>query len=151
MGAFLFVMILFGCIARYLHGRFFVNMKHTNRILIVTFFTLCSFVMIATASMENTIPQMFWIAIAASLFTGFSQSFGEAVFLGFLKGFPSYMIGYASTGTGVAGIFATGSLLLVRFIGISNSTLFFVQAPSIILYYIAFKWLDVKRRKYKFI
>lgn len=126
MGAFLFVMILFGAISRYVHGRFFVNVKHTNRILIVTVFTILSFVMIAVACQETQIPWMFWVAVLASVFTGISQSFGEAVFLGFLKGFPSYMIGFVSTGTGGAGIFSTGSLLLSRFLGVSNSTLFFI-------------------------
>jgi len=67
---------------------------------------------ISIACIYNTVPAMFWVAITASIFTGVSQSFGEAVFLGFLKGFPSYMIGYTSSGTGVAGIFATGTLLL---------------------------------------
>ena len=126
MGAFLFVMILFGCIARYCHGRFFVNVKHTNRILLVTVLTVLSFVMIAVACIKNSIAAMFWVAVLASVFVGISQSFGEAVFLGFLKGFPSYMIGFVSTGTGGAGIFSTGSLLLARFLNIENSTLFFI-------------------------
>ena len=61
------------------------------------------------------------------------------------------MIGYTSTGTGVAGIFATGTLLIARATGITNQVLFFVEAPTIIVYYFAFKWLDNKRRLYKFI
>ena len=142
MGVFLFVMILFGGISRFIHGRFFVRVKHTNRILIVTLFTIVSFVLIAVACIEDTIPWMFWVAVLASILTGISQSFGEAVFLGFLKGFPSYMIGYTSAGTGFAGIFATGTLLGARAAGLSNQILFFIEAPTIILYFFAFKWLD---------
>lgn len=151
MGAFLFVMIFFGAMSRWVHGRFFVNVRHTDRILIVTVFTLSSFVLIAIACIYDTVSWMFWVAVLASIFTGVSQSFGEAVFLGFLKGFPSYMIGYTSTGTGAAGIFATGTLLAARALGISNQILFFVEAPTIVVYYFSFKWLDSRRRIYEFV
>ena len=130
MGMFLFAMILFGGISRYIHGRYFVRVKHTNRILLVTFFTIISFILIAMACVENTVPQMFWVAVLASILTGVSQSFGEAVFLGFLKGFPSYMIGFTSAGTGAAGIFATGTLLGARIVGMSNQVLFLIEAPT---------------------
>lgn len=69
---------------------------------------------------------------------GIAHSFGEAVFLGFLKGFPSYTIGDVSVGTGFSGIFATGSLLFAKWIGMSNQTLFFIETPSIIIFYFAF-------------
>lgn len=88
---------------------------------------------------------MFWVAIVASILTGSSQGFGEAAFLGFLKGFPSYMIGYTSSGTGAAGIFATGSLLLARYLKLSNCFLFMLEAPTILIYYFSFMWLYRKR------
>lgn len=142
MGVFLFVMILFGAMSRIVHGRFFVRVRHTRRILIVTVFTIMSFVLIAMACIKDDIPSMFWVAVLASVLQGISQSFGEAIFLGFLKGFPSYMIGFTSSGTGAAGIFATGTLLGARAANISNQTLFFIEAPTIIVYYFAFRWLD---------
>jgi len=76
--------------------------------------------MIAVACIYDNIPWMFWFAILSSIFTGVSQSFGEAVLYGFLKGFPSYMIGYVSTGTGFSGVFATAILLVFRSLKISN-------------------------------
>ena len=151
MGVFLFVMILFGGISRVVHGRFFVRVKHINRVLLVTCFTITSFILIAVACIEDTEPSMFWVAVLASVLTGISQSFGEAVFLGFLKGFPSYMIGFTSSGTGGAGLFATGTLLACRALGISNQVLFFIETPTVFLYYLAFRWLDTKRKKYPFI
>jgi hypothetical protein len=93
----------------------------------------------------------FWVAVFASIFTGIAHSFGEAVFCGFLKGFPSYMIGDVSVGTGFSGIFATGTLLFAKWIGMSNTTLFMIETPSIIIFYFAFKWLDNQRRLYPYI
>lgn len=61
------------------------------------------------------------------------------------------MIGYTSSGTGAAGIFATGTILSARAMNISNQALFFLETPSILVYYFAFKWLDDKRRSYKFV
>ena len=91
------------------------------------------------------------MAVFASIFTGISQSFGEAVFLGFLKGFPSYMIGDVSCGTGFAGIFATSTLLSCKALGISNEAIFLAEAPSIVLYFFAFKWLVDQKKKHRFV
>ena len=142
MGAFLFVMLFFGAISRFVHGRFFVRVKHTKRILIVTFFTIISFVVIAMACIDDTTPSMFWVAVLASILIGISRSFGEAALLGFMKGYPSYMIGYSSSGSGASGFFASATLLTARTLNISNQVLFFFETPMIIIYYFAFKWLD---------
>ena len=72
MGVFLFVMILFGAISRVVHGRFFVRVKHMNRVLLVTMLTITSFVLIAVACIEDTEPPMFWVAVLASVLTGMS-------------------------------------------------------------------------------
>ena len=73
------------------------------------------------------------------------------MFLGFLKGYPSYMIGDVSCGTGFAGIFATTTLLSCKALGISNQAIFLAEAPSILLYFFAFKWLVDQKKKYRFI
>jgi hypothetical protein len=52
------------------------------------------------------------------------------------------MVGDVSVGTGFAGIFATTSLLATKAIGLSNQALFFIEAPTILLYFIAFRWLE---------
>ena len=113
-------MILFGASSRLVNGACCVNIKHITRAGIVTIFTSASFLMIAIACMNEEHQIFFVVAIAASIFQGISQSFGEAVFLGFLKGFPHDLVGDVSTGTGFAGIFATGTLLGAKAIGISN-------------------------------
>ena len=115
-------MISFGAASRVVNGNCCVNVAHTTRILIVTIFTVISFMMIAIACMHEESKSIFYfqVAVFASIFTGIAHSFGEAVFLGFLKGFPSYTIGDVSVGTGFSGIFATGSLLFAKWIGMSN-------------------------------
>lgn len=57
---------------------------------------------------------------------GIAQSFGEAVVLGFLKGFPKKLVGDFSSGTGFAGPFATLSLLLLRAAGITDTLIFII-------------------------
>ena len=104
-----------------------------------------AFILISLACSGKSSPQMFHLAILASILIGFSQGFGEAVFLGFLKGFPSHMIGYTSSGTGAAGILATGFLLLARFLKISNQVLFLIEVPTVFIYFFAFEWLDRNR------
>lgn len=135
-------MILFGAGSRLVNGACCVKIDHLTRIGIVTIFTLSSFIMIAISCMNSDKSDaFFWVAVAASIFTGISQSFGEAVFLGFMKGFPGDMVGHISAGTGFAGIFATGTLLGSKAIGMKNQTLFFIEAPTILVYYLAFGWL----------
>lgn len=72
MGVFLFVMITFGAISRFVHGRFFVRVKHTNRIALTAFMCFCSFIMISIACIYNTIHWMFYLAIFGSIFAGIS-------------------------------------------------------------------------------
>ena len=142
MGIFLFSMIMFGALARYVHGRFFVRMRHTTRVAISTVVSILSFILIAIACMNAQLPSIFWLAVCGSIFTGVSSSFGEAIFLGFLKSFPSYMIGYTSMGTGAAGIFGTVKLLVANTLRIPNYILFLAEAPTFTLYYFAFRWLE---------
>ena len=101
-------------LSRYVHGAFFVRVKHIYRILIVTCLTLASFTLISYACFNDDKPQMFWVSVLSSVLVGIAQGFGEAVIFGFLKGFPSYMIGDVSTGTGFAGPFGSFSVLLFR-------------------------------------
>jgi len=93
---------------------------------------------------------MFWVAVASSIFQGISQSFGEAVFLGFLKGFPSSLLGDVSTGTGFAGILATFTLVFARAVNLSNQALLLIEAPTAFAYYYCFKWLELQTRKYAY-
>ena len=151
MGLFLFCMIFCGAISRVVNGSCCVHVRHKTRAFIVSIFTIVSFIMIAIACMNEDIPFFFWVAVGASVFQGISQSFGEAMFLGFLKGFPSKTVGYISCGTGFAGIFATATLLICKAIPISNQAMCFMVCPTVFLYYYCFSWLVNQTKKYEYI
>ena len=68
MGLFLFFMIVFGASSRLVNGACCVNIKHTTRVGIVTFFTSSSFLMIAIACMNTDKKIYFLVAIFASIF-----------------------------------------------------------------------------------
>jgi len=77
-----------------------------------------------------------------------SHSFGEAVFLGFLKGYPSGLVGDVSSGTGFAGIFATGTLLLSKYINLDDYWLFLIEMPTVFVYYFSFRYLNIQKQRY---
>jgi hypothetical protein len=68
---------------------------------------------------------------------------------GFIKSFPSYTIGYYSTGTGFAGIFSTATLYIsTGLFKLEKPMLFLIETPTIIIYFFAFFWLDNQKRLY---
>ena len=139
-------MIIFGALSRLVNGACCVNVRHLTRIGIVTCFTLFSFIMIAFACISRKISWFFWIAVASSIFNGISQSFGEAVIIGFLKGYPSGLIGDFSAGTGFAGPFASGTVLITKYYGMPSYLLFLIEIPTIFVYYYAFKLLVAQKK-----
>jgi hypothetical protein len=51
------------------------------------------------------------------------------------------MVGDVSAGTGFAGPFASGTLLIAKSFGLPSAILFFMEVPTIFVYFFAFKWL----------
>ena len=76
---------------------------------------------------------------------------GEATFLGMLKGFPSHLVGFVSSGTGFAGISGSGTILILQSIGLSNKFIFLLVAPTIVVYLACGTWLISQRNKYEYI
>lgn len=129
-------------IARYANASWVVNWPHLNRSYIVTTFAILSFLLIAFATIYDKNKNFFWVAVGASVFTGFSQGLGEAAFLGFLKGFPSRLVGDVSCGTGMAGLFGTAMLLSLKAIGFSNQAIYLIAIPTMIVYQWSYIWLS---------
>ena len=71
--------------------------------------------------------------------------------LGFLKEFPGDLIGYFSSGTGFAGIFGAGSLLIFKAIGLKDYLIYLLAAPTLIPYFLCFYWMDNRRNQYPFV
>jgi len=62
-----------------------------------------------------------------------------------MKGYPSENVGDVASGTGFAGLFATGTVAAKSFLGIDNWLMFVIEAPTIVIYFLAFKWLTVQK------
>mmetsp|Transcript_31268 Transcript_31268/g.42493 ORF Transcript_31268/g.42493 Transcript_31268/m.42493 type:complete len:83 (+) Transcript_31268:481-729(+) len=71
--------------------------------------------------------------------------------LGYLKGFPGYSVGYWSSGTGFAGLSASGSLLLLKAAGWSDTEINLAAIPTMIPYFLCFVWINSKKNEYPFI
>jgi hypothetical protein len=52
------------------------------------------------------------------------------------------MIGYFSSGTGFAGIFGSGLLIIMKAIKVPDYIVYALGVPTIIPYFYAFYWLD---------
>ena len=105
---------------------------------------------LAVASANNENHYYFYMSISATVFVGISVGMGEATFLGFLKGFPPHLVGYVSSGTGFAGISGTSILLILGGIGFSNTAIFLTVAPTMLIYFAAFYWLNRQKKQHVF-
>ena len=75
---------------------------------------------------------------------GSTSSFGESVFLGYLKKFSPDLVAGWSSGTGFAGLLGAGFYLGLDLLGLSQLTIFALQIPIAISYYIIFQLLLVE-------
>lgn len=97
-----------------MYGSVFINFPLFAKIAIISTAQVTSFLIIAYSCRHEDNPAYFYVALVASGLTGFAQGFGEATFLGFLREFPSHLVGYVSSGTGLAGICGTLMLILLN-------------------------------------
>jgi battenin len=128
-----------------------IKVKHITRITINSFNMAAGFLIISFACTYNKNVASFYVSLVASVILGTVSSFGESTVLGFCKGFPSSVVGYFGSGTGFAGVFGAGITLILQTAGLSNGTIFFIIAPSVIPYFIAFWWINNMKRKYPYI
>merc|ERR1719453_2326223 len=124
MGLFLFSLTIFGALTKIINGSFCVNINHIARVGFVAVVAALSYIAIAVAYSNTEIPWMFGIALSAAIFAGISQAIGETAIFGFLKGYPSDMVGDVASGMGFSGIFGTSCLLLSKAANVSNQTIF---------------------------
>ena len=109
-----------------------------------------SFLLIALCTSHDTVAAMFYLSLVASVMMGVQRSIGETALLGFLKGFPGETIGYYGCGTGCAGVTASGLLILLKSIGMSDAVIYLVASPSLIPYFFAFWWLNKQKEQYPY-
>ena len=152
MGVFQFTMTVLSICTRFTYGLALVNIRSMTKITVVSILAILAFLLVALAAFESEHQGFFGVAIAATVFVGISCGLGEATFLGFLKGFPGHLVGFVSSGTGFAGLSGTGTLLLLQGpANFSNQAIFLLATPTILVYYLAFAWLNRQKNMYSFI
>jgi hypothetical protein len=158
MGAFVFTMTGISLLTRFANGTIFVNIRHYDRFLIAAGLGISAFFLISFASYKGDhhnpgqdMSGYFGLAVLASVLVGMSSSMGEATFLGYCSGFPGHVVGYVSSGTGCAGLTGTGGLLLLQAYGFSNSTIFLIASPSLLIYIASAFWLNNQKKLYPFV
>lgn len=152
MGLFLFLMSGFGVSFKLLHGVKCVNIPHMTRAWFFIISTTISFGLFVCITVSpNRSQVLFYLALFASVLQGCATSFGESLFMGFLKGFPNYLVGDVSAGTGLSGILAAGTLFIVDTFDIKFWQLFIFELPTVLIYFWAFKWLVKQKETYQYI
>ena len=61
--------------------------------------------------------------------------------MGFLKGFPKYLVGDVSTGTGLSGIIATSTLFVSEVFKFPKYALMLFEIPFVFAFYRSYDWL----------
>eukprot|EP00743_Colponemidia_sp_Colp-15_P006146 GILK01006606.1.p1 GENE.GILK01006606.1~~GILK01006606.1.p1 ORF type:complete len:460 (+),score=74.39 GILK01006606.1:123-1382(+) len=121
--------IAMGSTARSVNAFFLLKISHTSRILFIAVLMLLGYLGVAVATFVS-----FYFALAAILLVGSASSFGESVNLGFLRAFPSELVGAWSSGTGMAGVLGSGLYLILSSANLQDSLIFFVASPFAVVY-----------------
>ena len=111
----------------------------------MTITAFVSYLLIALCTGFDGISSMFYLSLVASIMIGVQRSIGESTILGFLKGFPGETVGFFGSGTGFAGIFGSGILIVLKSMKLSDSAIYMIASPTMIPYFIAFWWLNEQK------
>lgn len=144
-------LIVFSSATKLINAKYFIKIRHVVRIFCNSINMLAAFLIMAFIASFGHTKVAFFISLASSVLMGISSALGESVNLGFCKGFPSEVVGYYGSGTGFAGIFGTSIILILKAGGLNNGTIFFIVAPTVIPYFIAFYWLHRTKTKHPYI
>jgi battenin len=113
-------LIIFSSLTRFINAKYFIKVKHFTRMIINSVNMTIGFLVISFACTFNEYEASFYFSLVASVVLGTVSSFGESTTLGFCKGFPSTVVGYFGSGTGFAGVFGSGIILILQSAGLSN-------------------------------
>jgi hypothetical protein len=68
--------------------------------------------------------------------------------MGYLKGLPSELVQTFGSGTGLSGFTGVITVLVLSALGVSQGKAFLFLGLFVIPYFLAFSWIDDKRRTY---
>ena len=106
-------------LSRFINAFVFIKVAHATRILINTVAMLLSFMTLALSIVKYQAIEGFYWCIIACILHGFSQAFGEATIMGYLKGLPSDLVMTFGSGTGLSGYTGILTILFLEALGIS--------------------------------
>jgi hypothetical protein len=141
--------IVFASLVQFLNSWLLINIKHIHRLTFNSFYMLAAYLLITVVTIWQ-FEAGFWIALVAALMHGTSAAFSESTVLGFMKGFPSRLVAPFSTGTGFAGIFGSGILLLLKTVFERDGYIFAIVSPIILVYLGCIFWLQRQKMRYRF-
>lgn len=124
--------IVFGSLVRFVNSKYLINIKHSYRLIANSIVMIVAYLLLAAITIKP-IAASFYIALLCALLHGMTSSFGESTILGFLKGFPSKLVGRFSSGTGMAGVFGSGIFLVLQPF-MSNGFIFLIATPMVLIY-----------------
>ena len=81
---------------------------------------------------------------------GCTCALGESTILGFLKGFPSRLVGAFGSGTGFAGVFGSGIFLVLKPF-MNDGVIFLIVIPLVFVYFINVVVAVKMKNKYSFV
>ena len=79
-------------IARIINAKFLIHAKHSTRLFANCAVMLISFMLLWQSILNVQRIEGFYFCVLSSICHGFSQAFGEAIIMGYLKGLPSDLI-----------------------------------------------------------
>lgn len=112
---------------------------------------LAAYIVIAFCLFLNKYKAAFYISLLSSIMFGMGSALGESTTLGYCKGFPSNVVGFFSSGTGFAGIFGSGIILLLKGAGLDDAYIFLIVGPTVVPYFLSFLWLHKTKLKHHYI
>jgi hypothetical protein len=102
-----------------------IRIEHATRILINSVIMLLAFCLLALSLIHMDKLDGFYCCIVSCVFIGFTQAFGEATIMGYLKGLPSDLVMTWGSGTGLSGFTDVFTVLFLSALGISHGKVIF--------------------------
>lgn len=133
------------------NAKYLIKIRHIVRIFINSINLMVGFLIISFCCTFKEHEISFWLSLLSSIILGTGSALGESTTLGFIKGFPSSVVGYFGSGTGFAGMFGSGIILILKGAGLNNGQIFFIITPTVIPYFLAFWWIYRVKERHPYI
>lgn len=142
-----FMLVGFDMFMQCANVRWFLHIPHIIRCLIVTTMGVSAYVLMSICS-AATSDWGFFVGLIAAVMMGLAQCWGEAVMLGFLKAFPSELVGGWSSGTGFAGVGGTLLWVAYRAGKVPTFIVYLSVLPLFVLYLGSLFYLNSVRKRF---